>query len=208
MVKIKMINSEVPKGVFYAILVICCLTLIVSFYTLNQMNSVKSTLQPAGTSVNEFLGKLTAHEELSAYKNMAPVNIVQITNNNIADLQAQIQGLDTSYLGSYIIQYSDRMIIYDFEKDTITANLQMQTPQSQLPADFFEKLVKHAELQGVETEIPTGGVIDQASLTSLQEQFPDVYNNANAGDYLLRYSDRIIIYNYERNEVIGAFELG
>lgn len=203
-----MYDTEVPKWVFYAILVICCLTLIFSFYTLNQLNSIKSTLQPAGISVNDFLEKLTAHEELSAYKSMAPVNVVQITNNNIADLQGQIQGLDASYLGSYIIQYSDRMIIYDFEKDLITANLQLQAPESQLPADFFEKITKHAELQGVETEIPTGGVIDQESLTSLQQQFPDVYKDANVGDYLLRYSDRLIIYNYDKNEVIGAFSLG
>jgi len=201
-------RNETQTRLHYTILIVCLLALGTSAYTLIQVNSIKSVLQPAGIAINEFLGKLTAHNELSDYKDIAPVNIVQITNNNIANLQSQIQGLDISYLGSYLVQYNDRIIIYDFERDQIAANIQLQAPQAQLPADFFEKLAKHAELQGVETEAPTGGIIDEASLTTLRQQFPDVYQNANAGDFILRYSDRLIIFNYERNEVIGAFELG
>lgn len=204
----KMAYKNEPKWLLYTTFIICLLVLGVSAYTLFQVYSVKSILQPAGISINEFLTKLTAHNELSAYKNIAPINIVRITNNNLANLQTQIQGLDISYLGSYVVQYNDRFVIYDFEKDQIVANLQLQMPQAQLPSDFFEKLTKHAELQGVEAETPTGGILDQASLTSLKQQFPDVYQNASVGDYLLRYSDRLIIYNYERNEVIGAFQLG
>jgi len=201
-------HNKSQTWLFYTILIVCLLALGISAYTLIQVNSIKSVLQPAGIAINEFLGKLTAHSELTDYKDITPVNVVQITNNNIANLQSQIQGLDISYLGSYLVQYNDRIIIYDFEKDQIAANIQLQAPQAQLPADFFEKLAKHAELQGVETEAPTGGIIDEASLTSLRQQFPDVYQNANAGDYILRYSDRLIIFNYERNEVIGAFQLG
>ena len=203
-------RTRTHSKLHHSLLIICFLVLLgVSVYTLIQVNSIKTVLQPEGISVNEFLQKLTAHAELTDYKDIAPSNVVQITNNNIANLQGQIQGIDISYLGNYIVQYPDRIIIYNFETDQITANIQMQTPQEQqLPADFFEKLIKHAELQGVEAEAPTGGIIDQESLTSLKQQFPDVYSNANVGDYILRYTDRLVIYNYERNEVIGAFELG
>ena len=80
--------------------------------------------------------------------------------------------------------------------------------QAQLPADFLAKLNAHPELAGLENEQPVGGQLDQASLGTLRQQFPNVYANAKVGDFLLRYSTRLIIYDYNSDAIVNAVDLG
>jgi len=82
-----------------------------------------------------------------------------------------------------------------------------QPQQAQLPADFFTKLNKHNELQGLQNQQPIGGQIDAASLAILKQQFPDVYANAKVGDFLLRYQTKLIIYDYNNNRIVNAVNL-
>ena len=84
----------------------------------------------------------------------------------------------------------------------------MQQPsQAQLPADFFTKLNKHAELKGLEKEQPIGGQLDRASLDTLKQQFPEVYMDAKVGDFLLRYSKKLIIYDYTVDKIVNVVNL-
>lgn len=107
------------------------------------------------------MAKLTAHGELADYKDASPLNIIRIDNANLANLQAQINGLDVSFIGSYVIQYTDRLFIYNFETDKIMANIPVQTQQQQLPQDFFTKLLQHPELKGTEQTTPQSSILDQ-----------------------------------------------
>ena len=192
-----------PDIVGYLILIICIISLGVSSYTLYE---IKKASQPSQIiTINQFLAKLTAHNELANYKDIPPLNIVRIDNTNLENLQAQINGLDVSFIGSYVIQYTDRLVIYNFETDKIKANTPLQTQQ--LPQDFFTKLLQHPELKGMGQTAPQGGILDEASLQSLKQQLPDVYKDARVGDYLLRYPNRLIIYNYQQDKIINAVNL-
>ena len=159
-------------------------------------------------NTQDFLNKLTAHDQMRAYVGIAPLNIIQITNNNIANLQAQIDGLDRSFIGSFIVQYTDVIAIYDYTNDVIMGTANLPQPIAQLPADFLTKLNAHSELAGLENEQPVGGQIDQASLDTLRQQFPTVYANAKAGDFLLRYTTKLIIYDYNADVMVNAVNLG
>ena len=143
------------------------------------------------------------------YVGVAPLNIIQVNNNNIANLQAQVNWLDLSYIWNFIIQYADKIVIYDYDNDKIKGAVSLQQPQqAQLSADFFTKLNKHAELQGLESQQPMGGQLDAASLNTLKQQFPDVYANAKVGDFLLRYQTKLIIYDYSQDKIVNVVNLG
>lgn len=73
--------------------------------------------------------------------------------------------------------------------------------------DFFAKLNAHPELSGLENEQPIGGQLDANSLSTLQQQFPNVYANAKVGDFLLRYSTKLIIYDYNNDAIVNAVNL-
>lgn len=199
----------------YIIILLIIATLVVSILTWVNVNESKKSSgeQITGRAVdvvdaNDFLGKLTAHDETKAYAGVSPLNIVQVDSDNIANLQAQISGLDNSYLGDYIVQYTDAIVIYDYNNDVIKGALNLQPGQPQLPTEFFDKLNAHPELAGLETEQPIGGQLDEASLNTLKQQFPEVYANAKVGDYLLRYETRLVIYDYNADAIVNAVNLG
>ncbi|MBL7147553.1 MAG: hypothetical protein ISS82_01890 [Nanoarchaeota archaeon] len=197
----------IPDIIGYLILIICIISLGVSSYTLYELKKPTQSSQQ-GIAIEQFLAKLTAHDELSDYRNIPPLNVVRIDNTNLANLQAQIDGLDSSFIGSYVVQYTGRLLIYNFETDKIMANVPIQPQQQQqLPQDFFTKLFQHPEIKGVEQIAPQGGILDQASLQSLKQQLPDVYKDAQVGDYLLRYPDRLIIYNYQQDKIVNKVNL-
>ena len=168
---------------------------------------LKRSLIPKTINLNDFLKKLTAHDEMRTYVGVSPLNIIQINQNNIANLQAQIQGLDASYIGDFIVQYADAVVIYNYDSDAINGIVSLQQPQAQLPADFFAKLNKHAEAEGLENEQPIGGQLDANSLATLKQQFPDVYANAKTGDFLLRYKTKLVIYDYNNDRIVNAVNL-
>jgi len=193
----------------YIIIILIIATLFVSGLVLLDVKQIKASLLPQTIDANDFLAKLTAHPEASSYVGISPLNIIQINTNNIDNLQAQIAGLDTSFLGSFIVQYTDSVVIYDYNNDIILGTVSLQQPQqAELPEDFLTKLNAHPELAGLETEQPIGGQIDQASLDTLKQQFPDVYANAKVGDFLLRYTTRLIIYDYNADVMVNAVNLG
>ena len=197
------------KPIFhYALLSIAIAGLILSIFALVSIYQLKSTVMPKTVSSEQFLKKLTAHSEMKPYVGVAPLNIIQINNNNLANLQSQIAGIDITYIGNFIVQYTDGIVVYDYDNDKIKGVVSLQQPQqAQLPADFFTKLNKHSELQGLSSEQPIGGQLDSASLSTLQQQFPDVYKNAKIGDFLLRYKTRLIIYDYNSDKVVNSVNL-
>ena len=192
----------------YLLIGIVVISLIVSTAALVYTSQLKKALLPQTINANDFLKKLTSHEQMKAYVGVAPLNIIQITNDNLANLQSQISGLDTSYVGSFIVQYTDRIVVYDYDKNVIRGTVGLQQPQQgQIPADFFARLNRHPELKGLEKEQPVGGQLDANSLATLKQQFPEVYKDAKVGDFLLRYSKKLIIYDYNADKIVNAVNL-
>jgi len=196
------------KPIFHYITALAVIaTLIVSISALVNVYQLKKTLSPRTININDFLKKLISHDEMKGYVGVAPLNVIQINNNNFANLQAQINGLDASYIGNFIVQYNDRTVVYDYDNDRVRGTVSLQQQLPQLPADFFAKLNKHPELQGLQNQQPIGGQLDAASLNNLKQQFPDVYANAKVGDYLLRYQTKLIIYDYDNDKIVNAIKL-
>ncbi|HLC62127.1 MAG TPA: hypothetical protein VJI52_03875 [Candidatus Nanoarchaeia archaeon] len=197
------------KPVFhYAVILLVAVALVVSILALVNTYQLKSAIIPKTISPEQFLKKLTAHPEMRPYIGTPPLNIIQINGNNLANLQSQINGLDSTFIGSFIIQYTDGIVLYDYDNDKIKGVVSLDQPQqANLPADFFTKLNKHAELQGLQGEQPIGGQLDQKSLDTLSQQFPDVYKDAKVGDFLLRYKTRLVIYDYPADKIVNAVNL-
>ena len=198
------------KPVFnYVIAIISIAALIVGINALNGVNELKNTSAPQTIDIDDFLSKLTSHDEMKGYVGVTPLNVIQVNENNIDNLQSQITDLDASYIGNFIVQYEEIITIYDYDKNTIKATVSLQQPeQEQMPEDFFTKLNTHPELQNLQNEQPIGGQLDAPSLTTLQQQFPDVYTNARVGDFLLRYTTKLIIYDYNSNRIVNSVDLG
>lgn len=199
---------EQPAFQYFIVLSIIA-TLIISIFALVNIYQLKKVVVPRTVNANDFLKKLTLHNEMKGYVGAAPLNIIQINSNNFANLQAQITGLDISYIGNFIVQYTDRIVVYDYDNDKLRGTVNLQRPQQgQLPADFAAKLGKHPELQGLQSQQPVGGQLDAASLNTLKQQFPDVYANAKVGDFLLRYQTKLIIYDYNADKIVNSVNLG
>jgi len=199
------------KGVFqYIKLALIIATLIVGVLILLKTNQITGAAVAQQTiSIEDFLSRLTSHPEAQAYVGVSPLNVIQINSNNLPNLQAQIAGLDTSYLGSFLVQYSDAIVIYDYNNNVVRGTVALQQPQqASLPEDFSAKLYVHPEASGLENEQPIGGQLDANSLATLRQQFPNVYADAKVGDFLLRYSTRLIIYDYNNDVIVNAVNLG
>jgi hypothetical protein len=181
-------------------------TLIVSLFSLINVYQLKKSINPDTIKADDLLNKLSLHEEMESYAGVAPLNIIQVDYNNLGSLQAQFNGLDISYIGDFIVQYPDRIIIYNLGNDTVKSliNIPKQVP---LPEDFFIKLNRHLELKGLSNEQPIGSQLDEASLNVLKQQSPEVYKDANPGDIVLRYQTKLIIYNYEQDIIVNSVDL-
>ncbi|HLG24306.1 MAG TPA: hypothetical protein VI564_05250 [Candidatus Nanoarchaeia archaeon] len=200
------------RPIFQYVLVFSIIaTLAISIISLITVYDLKQSVTPRTINVNDFLKKLTAHDEAKSYVGTAPLNIVQISQNNFGSLQTQISGLDVSFMGNFIVQYQDRVFIYDYDKDlvkgTVTLSQNNGDANSQLPSDFFAKLSAHPEVKGLEKEQPVGGVLDEATLNTLRQQFPDVYSGAKVGDFLLRFQTKLIIYDYNSDRIVKSVNL-
>src|SRR3989338_5551607 len=88
----------------YLLIGFVVISLIVSAAALVYTSQLKKALVPRTIDANDFLKKLTAHAEMKAFTGIAPLNIIQINNNNLANLQSQISGIDSTYVGSFLIQ--------------------------------------------------------------------------------------------------------
>ena len=152
------------------------------------------------------MGKITGHTELSGLTDVPPTNIIQVNTNNLADLQTQIQGLNVNHIGKFLVQYSDRVILYDYDNDIIEGQIPIEQ-QSQISDDFMNKFYAHQEVAGLAGEQPVGGILDVESLNTLQEQFPEVYKDAKEGDFLLRFPTALVIYDYGNDKLVNAIPL-
>ena len=103
----------------YAVILAIIATLVISIFALINTYQLKKVIIPRTVNINDFLKKLTSHNEMKSYVGVAPLNIIQITNNNFANLQSQINGLDASFIGNFIVQYTDRIVIYDYDENKI-----------------------------------------------------------------------------------------
>ena len=151
----------------------------------------------------DFVQKLTAHPETSGYANQNPT-ITQLTADQIAQgKQANAQLFANAKAGDYLLQWADLVLIYDYNADKIVATFKPQTA----PADFLTKLTAHTELSSYAGETPRVSIITQDALPQLKQQFPNLYSNAKAGDYVVRYTGKLVIYNYESNKIVDIFDL-
>jgi hypothetical protein len=162
------------------------------------------TRQEAVNAPNDILEKLTSKSELSSYRGLTGT-VVLITEENLAGLREQINGLDSTYVGKYIITYDDRLIIYDYANDRLDANILLRNQQY---ADLLTKLNNHPELAGYSGENPQGQQLTAAALAEGKSNYPDIYVNAAEGDFVLRFSDLIVVYNYETDTLKDAFKIG
>jgi len=200
----------------HVILVVVILSLIISGISLfmvsdakKDIKEIKSAIVPQTISIDDFLEKLTGHDEAKAYVGISPLNIVEISTNNLPNLQTQIAGLDASFLKSFLVQYSDAIVIYDYGNDIVKGTVQLKgTTPAQFEAEFSSKFYAHPEVKDLEGQESTGGQLDQATLATLQQQFPEVYANAKVGDFLLRYPTKLIIYDYGDDQLVNIVDLG
>jgi len=97
--------------------------------------------------------------------------------------------------------------LYDYDNDQITGNVQVQQSQ-EMPQDFFQKLYTHPEVSDLNGQTPIGGgVLDAESLNSLKQQLPTVYADAKVGDFLLRYDTKLVIYDYQSDNLVNVVAL-
>ena len=124
---------------------------------------------------------------------------------NMEILAEQIAGLDESYLNNFILNYGTFIIIYDYENDEIRGIVPLNTEGQGQFEDFLQKLNAHPELSDVTGQVPEGGRLNDELLAQLSSQFPDVYQNAQSGDFVLRYPKKLVIYNYEQDVIRNVF---
>mgnify|MGYP001593706795 CR=1 FL=1 len=95
--------------------------LLVLVYAVIQINTIK-TYFPKPILLEDLLNKLTTHPELKQYKNIKPVNVIQVTSQNLNELSTGIPGLDQSYIGNIVVVFDDRLAVYDYNNDIIKVN--------------------------------------------------------------------------------------
>ena len=103
-------------------------------------------------------------------------------------------------IATFIISIFALLNLYQIKKAVVPTTVNVNY--------FFTKLNKHVELKGLQNQQPIGGQLDQSSLNTLRQQFPDVYANAKVGDFLLRYQTKLVIYDYNQDRIVNAVNLG
>lgn len=152
---------------------------------------------------NDFVAKLMVHAEVASHANENPT-ITQLDDATIQQGKtATPQFFGNSKAGDYLLQWADLVVIYDYPQDKIVATFVPQTA----PSDFLQKLTAHPELKNYESETPRLSIITADALPQLLQQFPNIYKNAKAGEYVVRYSDRLVIYDYENDTIVDIFTL-
>ena len=191
---------------FHYILILAVLaTFVLSLLSFANTYQLKKFIIPMPLDIKSFINKLTSHTEMKSYAGQTPSNIVQITNNNIGNLQSQISGIDLSYLGSFLVQFQDKIVVYDYANDTIKGVVNLQPL---LPDDFITKLNKHSEMKNLQNQRPLAvNQFDENSLKALKLQSFDIYRNAKAGDYILKYQTTLIIYDYNKDKIVNTVSL-
>src|SRR3989344_2345591 len=103
-------SSDIPPIIHYLTLILVIISLAFSVWSFVKIAKIEKAAIPQTADIGKFLKKLTAHDEAREYEGVNPLNVVQVTQNNLGNFQAQIAGLDTSYVGSYLVQYANAII--------------------------------------------------------------------------------------------------
>lgn len=194
------------KQMMHVLLILVIISLALSIYSAVSVYSVQKFLEPSRIDIDQFVKRLSGHDELSAYEGVTPLNIIQVTQDNLPALQSQIQGLNVNFLGRFLVQYPDAIIVYDYHDNEVISVVSFDGGQD-MPDDFFQKLYAHPEVQGLEGLQPVGGILDPQTLSALQNQFPGAYEDVEAGHYLLRYPQVIVIFDYENDAIVAIIPL-
>ncbi|MAG08536.1 hypothetical protein CMO89_03615 [Candidatus Woesearchaeota archaeon] len=150
------------------------------------------------TIPQDLLVKLTAHGGLEDYMNQRP-SVVKITQQNLNNLQQQINGLDETQIGNYIVSYEDLVILYDYTNDMILDSIMFET----VPQDLLTKLTAHEEMEQYKDVKPFNMVIvKQENLAVLQQQIADI-DESYIGSFIITYPDnRLVMYNYAADAIL------
>ncbi len=70
-------------------------------------------------------------------------------------------------------------------------------------ADVISKLEQFEELK--EKQLVEIKKLMEPELSKLKQEQPVIYKDTKQGDYLVKYSDRWIVYDYENNKIIRDF---
>ena len=119
--------------------------------------------------------------------------------------------------GDYVLQYPNLIEIYDFEEDKIVkqfpvTNMDLSQPQGPvggqiggaqpgLPADFLSKLAVHTGRGG-------NPVVAQImDVEMLKAEQPAIYEGAKNGQFVVQYSDLLVVYDYEADALVKSFPI-
>tara|TARA_Y100000310_G_scaffold344240_1_gene455912 strand:- start:2170 stop:3015 length:846 start_codon:yes stop_codon:yes gene_type:complete len=150
------------------------------------------------TVPQDLLLKLIAHEGLENYANQQP-NIIEITSQNLENLKQQVNGIDETHIGNYIVSYQDLVILYDYIQDTILDSIRFEA----VPQDLLLKLTAHSEMQAYKEVDPFNVlVVKQDNLQALQQQIGGL-DETHIGSFIISYPDnRVIMYDYVNDAIL------
>jgi len=150
------------------------------------------------TIPQDILLKLTAHKGLESYKNIRP-DVIKITQQNINNLMQQIDGLDETKIGNYIINYQDLVILYDYTKDIIIDSTRFEA----IPQDLLLKLTAHEGMEQYKDIDPFKIIIvKEENFKAIKQQIADL-DVSHVDSYIVSYPDnRVIIYNYANDAIL------
>lgn len=154
----------------------------------------------------DFDEKLYSHEQISNFKDLN-AEVLKISTQNIETLKQQLIGLDESYLGKYIVNYGTFILVYDYDNDTIDSIVPINTQEQGTVNELLTKLMAHSEMSDVQGQTPEGGQLNAETLAQLRESFPQIYNDAEVGDFVLRYEKKLVIYNFETDTIKKIFNV-
>ena len=83
------------------------------------------------------------------------------------------------------------------------AVLPKQNNQEQIEQQRYQEIIEQIEreVQIEKNDVPVLSIVDD--LPTLQAANPDFYKNAEVGDWILRYSDRVILYRLKSKTIIA-----
>jgi hypothetical protein len=191
--------------------------LLVLLLVLAQAATLYFTIKPPATPVIQGLTKEQSknmEENRAILKKVAELTEIDPSEQalivTIKDLEALKNSNPLNDLvyknaknGDKVIGFADRMIIYNEDEHRII--YEGKSPVQIQQDQYLEKLKPILESVAKHTDINQSFVPRLLTVTdpeSLQEQQPEIYEDAQAGDQVLVYNDRVIIYRPSTDEII------
>lgn len=174
------------------------LTLIYDYENNEIVNVLSSQVLPP-----DFSQRLFAHAEVQDHREQ-DADLTLITEDSLVTArQNNPDFFENAEAGYYLLQWQDLSILYNYEDDVILNLFRLQLA----PADLLAKLTAHPELNDYANQVPRVSIVTEDVLPELQEQFPNIYANAYAGNFVLRFDDKLVLYDYENDVLVANFDL-